>query len=300
MLENGSGERWYRLAGRELTTAIGSRYLSPFEISPPEQPPTIEKLAPSGVAHNVVRRTTGWVAGEDRAVECRAENDGLRVWVERVGTFAVTWGGRSVCCVEEAPEMDPEVLEQIALGPPPILALALQQVICLHAGGVATEGGVVAFLGRSGAGKSTLAEFLDRREPGWSRCADDILALEGGEGGVEALPQFPQLKLDRDQQWRPPKPERLPMRAFYVLGEELPEASKPVVTALSPREATAELVSHTVAWTLFPPDLLRRHLELCASAAGAVPVRELSYPKRIELLPEVAETIRADLERSRA
>jgi hypothetical protein len=196
--------------------------------------------------------------------------------------------------------VDPEVLALMALGPPPILALALQGVTCLHAGAVATEHGVVAFVGRSGAGKSTLADFLQRHESGWSRCADDILAVALGNGGVDALLQFPQLKLDRDEQWCPPKPERLPLLAFYVLGDDPPEAENIVLRPLSPRESTAELVSHTVAWTLFAPDLLTRHLEFCASAAQAVPVRELSYPKRIELLPEVGEAIRADLERSRS
>ena len=104
---------------------------------------------------------------------------------------------------------------------------------------------------------------------------------------------------DRDQQWCPPKPERLPLRAFYVLGDEPPPTEEIVVRRLSPREATAELVSHTVAWTLFVPDLLTQHFEFCASTPQVVPVRELSYPRRIELLSEVAEVIRADLEGDR-
>jgi hypothetical protein len=66
----------------------------------------------------------------------------------------------------------------------------------LHAGVVASPGGVVAVAGPSGSGKSTLVLELLRR--GWQLFADDALVLESVEGEVRAHPGTPHMNLDVD------------------------------------------------------------------------------------------------------
>jgi hypothetical protein len=64
----------------------------------------------------------------------------------------------------------------------------------LHAAAVtAPEDGVVAIMAPSGTGKSTLAiELLSR---GWALFTDDVLILEGSDGGVLAQPGSPHMNL---------------------------------------------------------------------------------------------------------
>lgn len=73
----------------------------------------------------------------------------------------------------------------------------------LHAGAVASPGGVVAIAGPSGSGKSTLLAELVRR--GWSLVTDDELTLArdeeavyAGEGAICAHPGSPHMNLAQD------------------------------------------------------------------------------------------------------
>jgi len=236
------------------------------------------------------------IAGDDREVECRFGPEKIAVRIQGIATFSVTGNGRSIELLEVEDAAPQDLVEAAILGPPVLLALALQGVTCLHAGAVATENGVAAFLGPSGAGKSTLAAFLDREVAGWERCADDLVPLDKGPDGIEALPHFPQPKLPPERQWCGQKPERLPLCALYVLGEEASPGSGVTTEALSMSSATVEILRHSAAWTLFPPELVDHHLAFCASIAETVPVRRLAYPRHFGILPEVAAAIRADLE----
>lgn len=193
---------------------------------------------------------------------------------------------------------DPVVLRSV-LGPGLLLALALQGSFALHAGAVARGGRAAVFLGDSGAGKSTLSAALDRRRAdGWRRLADDVLPVApGAEAGIDALPEFPQLKLGPEEQYvaDPSSPERLPVAAFYLLETPAADEDAVTITTLSPRDAAVALLTHTVASRLFAPDLAARHFAFCAAAAAAVPVRRLRYPRRLPALDAVAEALATDL-----
>jgi hypothetical protein len=68
---------------------------------------------------------------------------------------------------------------------------------------------------------------------------------------------------------------------------------------MSARDGALSLVAHTVAARLFAPGLTSRHLAFCARLAAAVPVRELTYPRRADIAPQVAAVIEADLATNR-
>ncbi len=285
-----------RIAGRELLTERIPADLRPYShAAEPTAPLNREPRAPAA-APAATRRATGLVAGRDRAVECRFVADSIEVRIEGVASFAVAGDGRSIRVGEVENSAPGSLVDDALLGPPLLLALALQGVPCLHASAVAAEQGVVAWLGPSGAGKSTLAAYLGRDGSPWKRCADDLLPVEVGPDGTHALPHFPQLKLPAAAQWCGQQPERLPLRALYLLGESEAEGRGVTIEPLAPTDAVLEILRQTAAWSLYSPDLAGRHLAMCARIAETVPVRRLSYPRRFEILPEVAAAIRADLQ----
>lgn len=226
---------------------------------------------------------SGYLVDLGYGLRLRVAVDGSELVVERPG---------------DLPEDDPVVVRSV-LGPGLLLALALRGSFALHAGAVARGGRAAVFLGDSGAGKSTLAAALDRRRAGgWRRLADDVLPVtRAADGGIDALPEFPQLKLGPEEQYvaDPSSPERLPVAAFYLLETPAADEDAVTITTVSPRDAAVALLAHTVASRLFAPDLAARHFAFCAAAAAAVPLKRLRYPRRLQALDAVAEALAADL-----
>jgi hypothetical protein len=217
--------------------------------------------------------------------------------VEGVGSFLVDRNGPAIYQQQAVAAASPEDVEDTILGPVLILALALLGTWSLHASAAALDGEVVAFVGESGNGKSTLAAWLDTGSaPAWRRIADDILPVEPGQHGVDVLPHFPQLKLPPDAQPSVGAPERMPVRAIYLLNRLPSSQTAPQTYALSGPEASLALARHTVAARLFDKALLANHMEFCSSAAGRVPVRSLGYAHDLNLLPVVQQHLETDLQ----
>ncbi len=247
---------------------------------------------------------TGTLAQQDFDFTVRFDaRFGYAISLANGPTLSVTADGSSVqlnqpCAI---PLADPIVVQSI-LGPGLLLALALRGTFALHASAAAFDGRAAVFLGESGAGKSTLAAALGLRSAqGWQRLADDVLPIaRGADGALDALPEFPQLKLPADEQYVAvgSRPERVPIASIYVLDTNSGSgAAEPVsITALAPRNALLELIHHTVVGCLFAPDLAARHLDFCAAAATAVPMKRLRYPRRLDAFDAVAEALDADLE----
>lgn len=205
--------------------------------------------------------------------------------------------------------LDDPAISQSVLGPGLLLALALQGSFAFHASAAVLGERAVVFLGDSGAGKSTLAADLDQRwADGWQRLADDVLPVApAADGGLDAWPEFPQLKLAAEAQYVAggSRPERVPVAAIYLLdaysaftdasASASDIAAAVTITAVSPRDAMLALVAHTMAGRLFAPDLAVRHFAFCAAAAAAVPLKRLRYPRRLEALDAVAQALAADL-----
>lgn len=214
-------------------------------------------------------------------VRSLAAPDGDFLVVSGAGAFAVRPDGIEV---DPEPGAGEEAVEQALLGPALALALARKGVFVLHASAVVLRQGVIGFLGESGAGKSTLARLLAEAGEEAALAADDLLAI-GPDAA--ALPHFPQLKLEPASMAAIAGLEpSYPLAALCVL-EPVPPASEVRGEVLPPGGAAAELLRHTIAGSLFAPDLLTDHLGFAASIAGRVPVRRLSVPRRLDVGPQV-------------
>lgn len=186
----------------------------------------------------------------------------------------------------------------------------------LHASAVQVGGVVVGFIGNKGAGKSTTAGAFHRA--GYTVTTDDVLAVRCGEGGYEALPAFPQLKLwphaaehivedpgelrplhgrvDK-QAFRPSAPlppMPSPLARLYVLGwGEVTE-----VELLPSPEALLHVVGHTFthrfvdSHPMHMPPLLNE----CSDLMKAVPVRRLKRRGDLADLSEIVRVVLRDLE----
>jgi hypothetical protein len=195
----------------------------------------------------------------------------------------VTDDARSLCfeCIEgralrwrHAPTDEALAIETL-LGAGLVLAFSRHERFCLHASAVRTAQGVWLFLGNSGAGKSTLAREL-AAVPGVERVADDIVPVRCLDNGVDALPRFPQLKLDAAQWWPARQPAALPICAIA----SIERADDAQITVLAPGAAQQALIAHTAGARLFDTALLAQHLAWCAALARRVPCVRLTVPHR--------------------
>lgn len=223
---------------------------------------------------------------------------GYEVELAGGAAWSMSADGRAVSFGAALDPHDPYA-EMAVLGPALALALALRGTFVLHAGAALVADRAAAFLGASGAGKSTLAAALAAR-PGspWRRIADDALPIAGRPGGpAEALPAYPQPRLEAAEQYvpGPAMPERVPLAGVYLLdaSTRVPRVS---IEAVPPREALATLLAHTMAARLFAPDLAAAHLAHCAAIVERVPVRRLAYPRRLDVFDDVAAALERDLE----
>lgn len=220
-------------------------------------------------------------------VVCRCGPSGTLLEIEGAGRFLVSADGRRVdfCPKETTTSRD---LQTALLGPVLALALARVGVVLVHASGTAGNGGTSLFLGDSGSGKSTLARYLSETS-GQSirRVSDDIVPVALGPDGPSVLPHYPQLKLPPEHQWAAADPPSLAWARAYFLDE----GPKIEVRRLLPHAAVAMLLRHVVALPLFDADLRQRVVEQCAAFASQVPMAVLSYPRRLEALPDVVRAL---------
>ena len=192
----------------------------------------------------------------------------------------------------------------------------------LHATAVATDHGVVGFLGNSGDGKSTLAALLLQQ-----RCklvTDDMLVLVRDRETWLAQPGPPRLKLYRDmadhilgvapgRSAMNPDTTKLivpldtddctaephPLRALYVLrsvGEDRSSALR--IEQLSPAAAFPRVLAHTAGH--YPSEIarLQRQFEFTTTLVRETPVKTLSYPREKAEMARLRDAVLADLSRS--
>ena len=284
----------YRIAGHAVNIRPALPALEPFSTLgqpghdrvPIDPEGSVSRQPVPGQAP-FLRRAEGWVAGRDRWVECRAWPGGrYALTIEGIGSFRILPDGGDTLIATELPVSDLSVAA--VFGPVLALTLGWRHVWILHASAVVREGDVRVFLGPSEAGKSTLAEYLaSRSEEGWRAVADDLLPVRFREGGLEALPRYPQHGWSSGEQWSTGLPEALPIGALYRLGEPDPGVGEPALRGLAGRKAVETGVRQTLSAGLFDHLLLERHLEFCGRVAEEVPVFALEYPRDRALLPTV-------------
>lgn len=235
----------------------------------------------------------------------------------RMFDFHLSGDGSRIRCVplKGVPET---TIRVYLLGRVLSLVLHLKGRPNLHGSAVATPSGAVAFLGGSGRGKSTLA----------AACAahalfltDDVLAIEERRGEFRAVPGFPFTRLaprvlhelagtvpaamveypaDSVDGKIPAALTALnaslcldprPLKVLYVLAPGPPSGAPLAVTPLPPAEAVAELLRHTYNLRYLDAALLQRHFAFLARLVQHVPVRMLTYPRDLRLLPHISAQV---------
>lgn len=282
----------YRLAGQTLVSDVPLTLASAYATEAPEygRHPhdglPVEPDAPEAQAE-------GWLAGAIRRVVCRAGRGGFELSVPGVARFWVGRSGQALACVAADGAVAPALREEVLLGPPLTLALALGGVWCLHASALLGAGGLILLFGASGQGKSTLAAHCYLAPGGLRRVADDILPWALSDGRHLARPQFPQLKLAAGDQYPLGAAESVPIAALVLLAPT--SGGTEIALRALPRLATLKaLAEQTVAVSLFDRGLHQVHLSDLATLVGTVPAYRLHYPHDYARLPEVYRAL-ADL-----
>ena len=187
----------------------------------------------------------------------------------------------------------------------------------LHATAIVVDGEAVAFLGDSGDGKSTLAaSFLSR---GYSLLTDDVLVLEFHEDRVLTHSSVASIKLTPESADAMFNGRRaIPMNSFtskmifplqasqhvrdlvrlrvvYVL-PELSSDSRIAVRRLLGRASFLPLIQNTFNNAILSRSRIQQQFAFAERLVRLVPIKQLSYPKGLDLLPRVADKILADLE----
>ncbi|MBV6395466.1 MAG: hypothetical protein HFACDABA_01042 [Anaerolineales bacterium] len=272
---------WTRIAGQPIYFSIPLPELAFVQT---EGEPVILLLVPK--PQTLVVRARGWLANEQRDLE---------LWTAPPGNLLKTHKGSDIYISPNGGlfiQTDADHLNAVdreaLLGPALLLALAARGTWCLHASAAMLHGQAFVFLGESGRGKSTLAAFLARQR-NWAWVADDILPFTIAADEASVWPKFPQLKVRTDSQPGQYLPEKLPARHFFLLGEAANEL--PTVRKISRGQAAHALLSHTASTRLLDPRLLAAHLRACTDAANHISVYELTYPRRVDALPDVRKIL---------
>jgi hypothetical protein len=87
------------------------------------------------------------------------------------------------------------------------------------------------------------------------------------------------------------------MKALYVLPPPATSTTTAnvVIRRLSERDAFIELTKAAFNSVVTEPDRLKRQFSLAAELASAVPIKSLSYPRSLALLPAVRDAVLSDL-----
>ena len=235
--------------------------------------------------------------------------------------FLVSADGRRIAC-SELDGASAESFQTYLLGQVLSFALIKQRIDPLHSTTVLIDGVAVAFLGDCGYGKSSLgAAFL---QAGYHLLTDDLLVLKEEGNRFLAYPGPPRIKLfprvarsllgervngtpmnsetsklviPLDQNERVSPRAAFPLKAIYVLTPPRSgsRSHRINIRSLSAQRAFIELIQNTFNTVIVEPERLKRQFVLASRLAGIVPVKSLSYPRKLARLPAVREAVHSDL-----
>lgn len=234
-----------------------------------------------------------------------------------VGDILISNDGRRIVCHPFA-QTASESFNVYLLGQALSFALVKNGFEPLHATAVVIGDQAVAFLGDCGLGKSTLAgAFL---QAGYPLLTDDLLLLQSTGSQVLAYPGPPRIKLFADTArmllgastggvHMNPNTRKLiiplkqtqvgahavPLSAVYVLSTPGEVAGGVRIASLTKREAFVVFLAAAFNYVIDDPDRLRRQFEAARELSNAITLRSLSYPRSVECLYSVRESILADL-----
>ena len=219
------------------------------------------------------------------------------------------------------------MVETYLLGAVFSLWLESRGMAVLHASAVVLKEGAVGFLSASGGGKSCLSASLLRL--GRPLLTDGILPLERRGSQVFGQSGYPEMRLwARDAEHFlgghldlecvvPDQPKlRVPVGAgrfgsfypevtalagLYLLDrrEGTQEVPEPEITPIAPRDAVIVLLKESFAPALVEAlGLQQQRMDFFSSLTSQVPVRRLTYPSSLELLPLVCRRVGEDVKSS--
>jgi hypothetical protein len=252
-----------------------------------------------------IRHTGTTSAGGEPFMSTARVHDGYIVRFHPGIDFWISSEGKRV--VAYARESPIDSIEQLLLDQVLPQALNLVGMCSLHASCVALDDGAVAFLGASGEGKSTLASAL---VPPGRLLADDCLTLHPLTNEVLVWPSYPSVRLRRDSVERLDAPGRpVSARMTWKYRVDLARAPQPAtlkrvyllrhadrveIGAVSGLDAMGEIIRHV--HRLDPEH--RRSLDTEVAnltwMLARVAVRDLRYPRRYEVLPDVLQAVLHD------
>ncbi len=202
-------------------------------------------------------------------------------------------------------------------------ALVKQGIEPLHATAAVVDGEAVAFLGNCGYGKSCLgAAFL---KAGYPLLTDDLLVTSKGDllssrlvahpgpARIKLFPEIAQRLLGSSRAGARLNPEThklilplsngehcpraIPLKALYVLRPPTTSRTSRRISihTLSPRHACIELIANTFNLIITDQARLARQFRWASGLAATIPVKSLSYPRKLAQAGRLVETICKDL-----
>jgi len=190
------------------------------------------------------------------------------------------------------------------------MALQVRGIEVLHASGVLTPAGVVAFCGEGGVGKSTLAFGLTRR--GYLPWADDGVAFRSTPTSVTCLPmplefrlmpdaqaffgeQFPQCLSRRGLP--PPSLGETPPLALLAVLRRRPEDHKDAhFVPLGPEDAFTAVLRCAFRFNIHDHRRMRRLMVHYLDLVARVPVFEVRFRPGFERFAAVLDTMESLIE----
>ena len=242
------------------------------------------------------------------------------LWWPRLFEFLISADGRRILyrCLDPRRR---EAFHTYLLGHALSFALIKSGAEPIHGTAVDVGPGAIVFLGDTGYGKSTLAAAFVAA--GDRILTDDLLVLSSNGAGFKGYPGPPRIKLMENlaQRALPGVPAAGPMNrrgskliiplgrrhavdrkarilAFYDLLPPEKARNKQdsmSIQPLSTREAFMALTRNTFNPRVATPERLRQLFALTTAVAASVPVKRLSYPRTLEILPTVRKRVLDDV-----
>lgn len=243
-----------------------------------------------------------------------ADNSNVLLDIQEIAKYLIS-DGREVL-IEPYPNAKEEMIRLFLLGSALGILLHQRGILPLHGCGIIHNDKAILFLGETGIGKSTLAETFRRK--GYKLLTDDVSALSfSNDASVKVFPAYPKINLMEETaknfnisieglaEAHPKKrkysvpvgesfcPDPKPLARIYILHQ----TDEKTIRLESPKKIAAIpfLIHNTYRKQIIEQmGLQQRHIDQCAILADNYPVRLLSRPDDLSLLPELADYLESD------